>query len=80
MTETLAAIARTRGFAPIFVTRRGFRDNLVQYVPTAPERRLAGDGEVFAGLVEHFAAERHLPDRARGLLDNCIVTNRLPIG
>jgi hypothetical protein len=80
MTETLAAIARTRGLEPIFVTRRGFRDNLVQYVPTAPERRLAGDGEAFAGLAERFAAARHLPDRARGILDNCIVTNRFPIG
>jgi hypothetical protein len=79
MTEMLAAIARTRGFEPIFVTRRGFRDNLVQYLPTAPERRLAGEGEAFAGLVERFAAERHLPDRARGILDNCMVTNRFPI-
>jgi hypothetical protein len=80
MTETLSAAARTRGLAPTFVTRRGFRDNLVQYVPTAPERWGEGDDEAFAGLIERFAAERHLPDRARGVLDNCIVTNRFPIG
>src|SRR5439155_10288094 len=36
MAESLAAVARGRGLEPIFVTRRGFRDNLVQYVPTAP--------------------------------------------
>jgi hypothetical protein len=80
MTETLAAIARGRGFAPTFVTRRGFRDNLVQYVATAPERCPEGDGGALTGLVEDFAAERHLPDRARGILDNCIVTDRFPIG
>src|SRR5262249_50607537 len=33
MAEALAAAARGRGLEPIFVTRRGFRDNLAQYVP-----------------------------------------------
>jgi hypothetical protein len=80
MTEALSAIVRTHGFAPTFVTRRGFRDNLVQYVSTAPERWLGGDGEDFADLVERFAAERHLPDRARSILDNCIVASHFPIG
>ena len=80
MTEALSAVARSRGLAPTFVTRRSFRDNLVQYVATAPESWLGGDGEAFAGLVDRFAAERHLPDRGRGILDNCIVTNRYPIG
>jgi len=80
MTEALSAIARARGFAPTFVTRRGFRDNLVQYVPTAPEARLGDDGDALAGLLERFAAERHLPDRGRGILDNCMVTSRFPIG
>jgi spermidine synthase len=79
MTEALSAIARGRGFAPTFVTRRGFRDNLVQYVPTAPETWLEGDAEALAGLLERFAAERHLPDRGRGILDNCMVTSRFPI-
>jgi hypothetical protein len=62
------------------VTRRGFRDNLVQYIATAPERRLAGDGEALAGAVQRFAAERRLPDRTSDILDNCIVTERFPIG
>ncbi len=56
MTEALSAVARSRGLAPTFVTRRGFRDNLVQYVATAPESWLRGDGEAFAGLVDRFAA------------------------
>jgi hypothetical protein len=80
MTEALAAVAHARGFAPSFVTRRGFRDNLVQYVPTAPETQFGGDGEALAGLFERFVAERHLPDRGRGILDNCLVTSRFPIG
>ena len=37
MADALSLVARARGLEPIFVTRRGFRDNLVQYVPTAPE-------------------------------------------
>jgi len=36
MAEALSAVARSRGLEPIFVTRRGFRDNPPQYVPTAP--------------------------------------------
>jgi hypothetical protein len=80
MTEALLAIAQSRGLAPTFVTRRGFRDNLVQYVATAAESCFGGDGEAFAGLVDRFAVDRHLPDRGRGILDNCIVTNRFPIG
>jgi hypothetical protein len=80
MTQSLSLAAEARGFAPSFVTRRGFRDNLVQYVPTAPEMQLGGDGEAFAGLLERFAAERHLPDGGRGILDNCLVTTGFPIG
>lgn len=75
MAEALAAVARARGLEPIFVTRRGFRDNLVQYVPTEP-----GIGaEAIAAILERFARERHLPDRGRGILENCIVTTRFPI-
>ncbi len=80
MTESLAAVARTRGFTPSFVTRRGFRDNLVQYVPTALEKQFADDAAAFHALLERFAAERHLPERGRGILDNCLVTTGFPLG
>jgi len=75
MADTLAVAARARGLEPIFVTRRGFRDNLAQYVPTAP-----GCGpEAIEGALERFARARHLPDRGRGILENCIVTSGFPI-
>jgi spermidine synthase len=80
MTESLSTVGRARGFASSFVTRRGFRDNLVQYVPTASEARFGDDSEAFASLLERFVAARHLPDRGRGILDNCLVTKRFPIG
>jgi spermidine synthase len=80
MTESLSAIAEARGFMPSFVTRRGFRDNLVQYVPTAAEMQLGDDPAAFAALLESFAGERHLPDRGRGILDNCLVTTGFPLG
>jgi hypothetical protein len=74
MAEALAAVARSRGREPIFVTRRGFRDNLAQYVPTA-----AGTGpEALGYALERFAGERHLPDRGRGILENCLVTRYFP--
>ncbi len=76
MADALAAIARARGLEPIFVTRRGFRDNLAQYVPTAP-----GHGpEAIGGALERFALERHLPDRGRGILENCLIARHFPIG
>jgi hypothetical protein len=75
MADALAAVARARGLEPIFVTRRGFRDNLAQYVPTAP-----GNGpEALGGALDRFAQERHLPDRGRGILENCIVTRHFPV-
>jgi len=75
MAESLAAVARARGLEPIFVTRRGFRDNLAQYVPTVP-----GHGpEAIGTALERFARERHLPDRGRGILENCIVTRHFPV-
>jgi hypothetical protein len=80
MTEALAALARARGLAPTFVTRRGFRDNLVQYVPTGADRQLGGEGEAFTTLVEGFTAGRRLPERARTILENCLVTGEFPIG
>jgi hypothetical protein len=75
MAESLAAVARARGLEPIFVTRRGFRDNLVQYVPVAQKTH----AEDLTGVLERFVQERHIPDRGRGILENCIVTTRFPI-
>jgi hypothetical protein len=75
MAETLALVALARGLEPIFVTRRGFRDNLAQYVPTAP-----GHGpEAIGGTLDRFAQERHLPDRGRGILENCLVARHFPV-
>jgi hypothetical protein len=68
MAEALAAVARSRGLEPIFVTRHGFRDNLAQYVRTA-----TGIGsDALDGALERFALERHLPDRGRGIPENCL--------
>jgi hypothetical protein len=75
MADSLAAVARARGLEPIFVTRRGFRDNLVQYVPTAGQTR----PEAITDVLERFVLERHIPDRGRGILENCVVTDRFPI-
>jgi Spermine/spermidine synthase domain len=80
MAESLAAVARARGLEPVFVTRRGFRDNLVQYVPTTAENHadaITIDG--LNGVLERFVRERHIPDRGRGILENCLVTRRFPI-
>lgn len=75
MTETLSEIARERGFESFFVTRRGFLDNLIQYVPSAP-----GTGpEALPAALERFTRERHLPDRGRGILENCLVTTGFPV-
>ena len=80
MADALSLVAQARGLEPIFVTRRGFRDNLVQYVPTAP----GFDAEAIApngldSVLERFVRERHIPDRGRGILENCLVTRRFPI-
>jgi len=75
MAGSLSAVARARGFEPIFVTRRGFRDNLVQYVPVAPEVRF----DAVTDVLERLVRERHIPDRGRGILENCIVGTRFPI-
>jgi hypothetical protein len=80
MADALSSVAQARGLEPIFVTRRGFRDNLVQYVPTAP----GFDAEAVTpnglnGVLERFVRERHIPDRGRGILENCLVTLRFPI-
>jgi predicted O-methyltransferase YrrM len=75
MADSLSAVARARGLEPIFVTRQGFRDNLVQYVPT-----MAGIGaEAVTEVLERFVQTRHIPDRGRGILENCIIGTRFPI-
>ena len=75
MAEALSGVTRTRGLEPFFVTRRGFRDNLAQYVPKSPD---AGPDTIGAAL-ERFAVERHLPDRGRGILENCLLTRHFPV-
>jgi hypothetical protein len=80
MADALSLVAQARGLEPIFVTRRGFRDNLVQYVPMAPG--FDAEGITPNGLndvLERFVRERHIPDRGRGILENCLVTRRFPI-
>jgi spermidine synthase len=76
MADALAAVARDRGFEPIYVTRRGFRDNLVQYVPTEGGIDASAITEVHA----RFVHERHPPDGGRGILENCVITTQFPIG
>jgi hypothetical protein len=75
MAEALSAAARSRSLEPIFVTRRGFRDNLVQYVATEP--RIGA--EAMTGVLERLVRERHIPDRGRGILENCMIGTRFPI-
>ena len=75
MAEALAAVARARGLEPNFVTRRGFRDNLAQYVPTAAD----SEPEAIGGALERFARARNLPDHGRGILENCLVTRHFPV-
>jgi hypothetical protein len=75
MADALAAVARDRGLKPIYVTRRGFRDNLVQYVPSEP-----GIGaEAITAVHARFVQERHPPDRGRGIIENCVITTQFPI-
>jgi hypothetical protein len=75
MAEAQTAAARRRGLDTYYVTRRGFRDNLIQDLPTGAERR----PEAITGALERFARERRLPDRGRGILDHCIVSTGFPI-
>ena len=75
MAETQADIARSRGHQCFFVTRRGFRDNLVQYLPTD-----ANHGpETIVENLERFASARRLPDRGRFILENCLITTGYPV-
>jgi len=75
MAEAQAEIARRRGLECFYVTRRGFRDNLIQYVPTDPASRLGTLTEAHA----RFVKARRLPNGGRGTLEHCIVTPAFPI-
>jgi spermidine synthase len=75
MANSQQRLAQSRGLDTYFVTRHGFRDNLVQYLPTGGERR----PEAITGALEHFARERRIPDRGRGILEHCIIAPRFPL-
>jgi spermidine synthase len=75
MAESQAELARAQGLECFYVTRRGFRDNLIQYVPTGAEARL----QTLTAVHERFARERRLPNGGRGILEHCVVTPNFPI-
>ena len=75
MAEAQSAVARARGLDTYYVTRRGFRDNLIQYLPTGAERR----PEAITGALERFALERRLPDRGRFILEHCLISTGFPL-
>ena len=75
MAQAQQLVAQARGLDTYFVTRRGFRDNLIQYLPTGAER----SPEAITGALERFAATRHLPDRGRGILEHCIISTGFPL-
>jgi hypothetical protein len=75
MADSQQRLAQGRGLDTYFVTRHGFRDNLVQYLPTGAER----GPEAITGALERFARERRIPDRGRGILEHCIVAPRFPL-
>lgn len=73
MADCQAELARACGFDCFYVTRRGFRDNLIQYVPTAAHL------ETLTEAHHRFAKERRLPNGGRGILEHCVVTPDFPI-
>jgi spermidine synthase len=75
MAQGQAELARGRGLECFYVTRRGFRDNLIQYVPTDPARRLGN----FTEAHHRFAKARRLPNGGRGIIEHCVVTPDFPI-
>jgi hypothetical protein len=78
MADALSDVARARSLEAIFVTRRGFHDNLVQYVPTLPDA--SASTQAIDDALDRLARERHIPDNGRGILENCIVGTRFPVG
>jgi spermidine synthase len=75
MAQSLADLALDRGLGPYYATRRGFRDNLVQYVPSEP----GNEPEAILDVLQRFVRERRLPDRGRGILENCLVGPVFPV-
>ena len=75
MAESQQALAASQGIDCFYVTRRGFRDNLIQYVPTGPGRRL----QTLTDAHHRFSKERRLPNGGRGILEHCVVTADFPI-
>jgi spermidine synthase len=75
MAEAQRTVARARGLETYYVTRRGFRDNLIQYLPTGAERQ----PEAITGALERFARDRRLPDKGRGILEHCLISTGFPI-
>ena len=75
MAESQQEVARARGLECFYVTRRGFRDNLIQYVPTDPASRL----ETLTEAHHRFVKARRLPNGGRGTLEQCVLTPGFPI-
>jgi hypothetical protein len=75
MATALQSAAQARGLDTYFATRRGFRDNLVQYLPTGPER----EEQAITGALERFTETRRIPDRGRGILEHCIISTGFPL-
>jgi spermidine synthase len=73
MAESQAELARGQGLDCFYVTRRGFRDNLIQYVP------MAARVETLTEAHHRFAKARRLPNGGRGILEHCVVTPDFPI-
>jgi hypothetical protein len=51
MADAPSGVTRTRGLEPFFVARRGFRDNLGEYVP----KSLGAGPDTIGGAQERFA-------------------------
>jgi hypothetical protein len=75
MAESQAELARARGLDCFYVTRRGFRDNLIQYVPTGVER----GAESLTEVHERFSQARRLPNGGRGIIEHCVVARNFPV-
>ena len=75
MAESQAELARRRGHDCFYVTRRGFRDNLIQYVPTQTGREL----QTLTEAHHRFVKARRLPNGGRGILEHCVVAPDFPI-
>jgi predicted O-methyltransferase YrrM len=73
--ELQQEVARARGLDCCFATRRGFQDNLVQYLPTGQMRGI----DALKPAHDRFARERRLPDRGRGTLEDCLITSAFPL-